>query len=135
MKLTPKQENFAQLYVELGNASEAYRRAYPGSEKWADNTIWPRSSNLLNSSKVHARVEQLQGEAKERNAVTVDSILAELEEARVASLTDGFKQGAVAVSASVAKAKLLGLIVDRKEQKVTAKIEGQVSLMDILDGK
>ena len=26
--MTPKQENFARLYVETGNASEAYRRAY-----------------------------------------------------------------------------------------------------------
>jgi hypothetical protein len=29
-KLTPKQEAFAQKYVELGNASEAYRFAYDG---------------------------------------------------------------------------------------------------------
>ena len=28
MKLTPKQEKFAQVYVETSNASEAYRQAY-----------------------------------------------------------------------------------------------------------
>jgi phage terminase small subunit len=28
MILTPKQEAFAQAYIETGNASEAYRRAY-----------------------------------------------------------------------------------------------------------
>lgn len=26
--LTPKQEKFCQLYIELGNASEAYRQSY-----------------------------------------------------------------------------------------------------------
>ena len=134
MKLTQKQEKFAQLYVELGNASEAYRQAYPGSEKWKDNTIWPRSSNLLNSSKVHARVEQIQAEAKERNAVTVDSILAELEEARVAALGAKFPQSSAAVSASVAKARLCGLIVDKQERKVTSKIKGQITLADLLSG-
>ena len=39
--LTPKQERFAQAYVELGNASEAYRavyEAFPATliPKWAD---------------------------------------------------------------------------------------------------
>jgi len=33
MTLTPKQEKFAQLYVEIGNASEAYRQAYDSKAK------------------------------------------------------------------------------------------------------
>lgn len=132
MKLTQKQENFAQLYVELGNASEAYRRAYPGSKKWKDCAVWSNAANLLR--KVSVRVEQLQAEAKERNAVTVDSILAELEEARVAALGAKFPQSSAAVSASVAKARLCGLIVDKQERKVTSKIKGQITLADLLSG-
>ncbi len=31
MALTTKQEKFCQSYVELGNASEAYRRSYDAS--------------------------------------------------------------------------------------------------------
>lgn len=30
--LTPKQEKFCQLYIELGNASEAYRQSYDCSK-------------------------------------------------------------------------------------------------------
>ena len=33
--MTPKQEKFCQLYVELGNASEAYRQAYDASKMHA----------------------------------------------------------------------------------------------------
>ncbi|EPZ98572.1 terminase small subunit, partial [Glaesserella parasuis] len=36
--LTPKQEKFCQLYIELGNASEAYRQAYDCS-KMSNETI------------------------------------------------------------------------------------------------
>ena len=28
VKLTPKQEKFCQVFIETGNASEAYRQAY-----------------------------------------------------------------------------------------------------------
>jgi len=55
--LTPKQEKFANLYVELGNAAEAYRRAY--SSKAKPETLYPRASNLLASAKVSARVREL----------------------------------------------------------------------------
>ena len=30
--LTPKQEKFCQKYIEMGNASEAYRQAYNASK-------------------------------------------------------------------------------------------------------
>lgn len=45
--LRPKQENFCNYYVECGNQSEAYRRAYPSSLKWKDETVWKRASELL----------------------------------------------------------------------------------------
>ncbi|MGU9998175.1 terminase small subunit, partial [Bordetella avium] len=38
MALTPKQEAFALAYVETGNASEAYRRAY-SAERMKPETV------------------------------------------------------------------------------------------------
>jgi len=46
MGLTPKQEKFANLYVELGNASEAYRQAYDVGVDTKDETIWAKSSAI-----------------------------------------------------------------------------------------
>ena len=78
MGLSIKQENFCNYYIECGNASEAYRRAYPSSENWADKTVWERASVLLKNNKVLARVEELQKELKDRSDVTKDRILQEL---------------------------------------------------------
>jgi hypothetical protein len=45
--LTVKQEHFARTFVETGNASEAYRRAYDVGEDTKPKTIWECASKLL----------------------------------------------------------------------------------------
>lgn len=54
-KLTPKQEAFVLAYLETGNASEAYRRAY-NAKGMADNVIHVKASELLKNGKVAVRV-------------------------------------------------------------------------------
>lgn len=110
-RLTPKQELFAQKYIELGNASEAYRTAYDA--KGTDKTVWEAASRLLADSKVSARVNEWKSYHAARHAVTVDSITTELEEARILAI--GEKQTSAAVSASMGKAKLHGLIVEKNK--------------------
>lgn len=110
-KLTPKQERFAQLYIETGNASEAYRGAYNASRMKAE-TVTRNAHELLRGSNVAARVEELQQRVLKRHDVTVDSLLGELEEARQLAMTTPRAAGA-AVSASMGKAKLKGLAIDR----------------------
>ena len=46
MSLTPKREKFVQAYVETGNASEAYRRAFK-ADKMSDAAIAVEASRLL----------------------------------------------------------------------------------------
>lgn len=58
---------------------------------------------------VIARIAELQNAAKERNMITVDSLLAELEENRQAALTAETPQSSAATAATMGKAKLLGL--------------------------
>ena len=64
MKLTPKQENFARLYVELGSASEAYRRAYDVKD---DKASWIASeaSKTLHDPNVTQRVEAIRERLEE----------------------------------------------------------------------
>ena len=107
-KLTIKQEAFARAYVETGNASEAYRRAY-NAENMKQESIAVRACQLLAHCKVSVMVQQLKDQAAERHAVTVDSLVNELEEARIAALTAESPQSAAAVSATMGKAKLMGL--------------------------
>lgn len=106
--LTPKQEAFCQAYIETGNASEAYRTAY-AADKMKPETVHVKANELLRNGKVTVRVSELQGEIKQRHNVTVDSLLAELEEARQKALSAETPQSSAAVAATMGKAKLVGL--------------------------
>lgn len=108
MNLTPKQEKFCMLYIELGNASEAYRQSYD-AEDMNDNTVHRNAHALLENNKVATRVEQLRNEHKQAHKMTVADLLAELEEARQAALGAENPQSSAAVAATMGKAKLLGL--------------------------
>ncbi len=106
--LTIKQEAFCQAYIETGNASEAYRSAY-AADKMKPESINRKAKELLDNGKIAARVAELKGEIKQRHNVTVDSLLAELEEARQKALSAETPQSSAAVAATMGKAKLVGL--------------------------
>lgn len=114
MALTPKQEAFARAYVETGNASEAYRRAYNVGENTKAETVWRKASELLSDGKVTARVSELQSQAVERTMVTVESLTEKLEEARKHALKDE-KGASAAVSAIMGMAKLHGLLIEKQD--------------------
>lgn len=75
--LTIKQENFCNYYIESGNTSDAYRRAY-SCEKMKDKQVWEESCKLLSSPKVSQRVKELQEEQKNKSDITKERILQEL---------------------------------------------------------
>lgn len=108
MALTPKQEAFALAYVETGNASEAYRRAY-NAGKMKPDSVNRKAKELLDNGKITARVAELQAGHADRHKLTVDDLLRELEEARQAALTAETAQSSAAVAATMGKAKLLGM--------------------------
>ena len=110
--LNPKQEKFCQLYVELGNGSEAYRQAYNSTAK--PESVHVRASELLSDSKVSVRVDEIREALKANHGITLKNILDELEEARTLALETG--TATAAVSASMGKAKLLGFDREKKEQ-------------------
>jgi len=119
--LTVKQEKFCQAYIEKGNASEAYRTAY-AADKMKPEAIHVNACKLLDNAKVALRLKELRGDIQQRHSVTVDSLLAELEEARTAALTSETPQSSAAVAATMAKAKLTGLDKQVIEMKGTFNI-------------
>ena len=127
--LTPKQENFAQRFVELGNASEAYRRSYDAS-RMKPSTVNRKAVELLANGKITARVRELQAAARKRHDVTVDSLTRELDEDR--ALAHTAKQAGAAVSATMGKAKLHGLLTEKREHAVS---EGLATVLKEIDGR
>ena len=69
-KLTPKQRKFAEEYVNTGNASEAYRRAYNVSETTSLDTIKVNSSKLLADTNIILTVKELQKQEAEAFQIT-----------------------------------------------------------------
>lgn len=106
MALTPKQENFCLAYLETGNASEAYRRSYD-AENMKPETINVKACELLQNGKIAERLEELRAPVIAKAQLTVEDLLRELEEAR--KLAIDTEAPAPAVSATMGKAKLLGL--------------------------
>lgn len=113
-KLTVKQEAACQAYVGKckGHKSNSYREAY-NVENMSDEAIHVEASRLFQNPMMALRVMELQEGIADRHAVTVDSLIIELEEARMIAKDNAQSSGAVA--ASMGKAKLSGLLIDRKE--------------------
>lgn len=114
--LTPKQEAFALAYVETGNASEAYRRAY-NAENSSPETVKVEASRLLDNPNVALTVLKMQEAARERTLVTIESLTRELDEDRI--LARELEMPSAAVSAVMGKAKLHGLITDKTKNDTT----------------
>ena len=117
-RLNPRQEKFVREYVKTGNGTKAYAKAgYSASTKpqphGAGGSATNAASRLLASDGVKNAIVAHQLRARTRHDYTVDTILNELEDGR--QLAHATSQPGAAVSASIGKARLLGMIVDRKE--------------------
>lgn len=112
--LTEQQEKFCRVFVETGNASEAYRQSYK-AEKMSANAIGVEASRLLDIPKVTLRLNQLRESHTKRHAITVDTLLEKLNRVYDVAMDTGSDaaprpaQAAAATGAVMAQAKLLGL--------------------------
>ncbi len=64
-KLTPKQEKFALEYMDCGNASEAYRRAYD-CRRMSQKTIGRKAQEVLSNGAITAYLAERQNAAAEK---------------------------------------------------------------------
>lgn len=108
--LTPKQENFCLAYLETGNASEAYRRAYD-AENMKPESINVNASKLLSDAKVVLRIEELRAPIREKAMLTLESHLARLEE--LSRKAEEAEQFGPAITAETNRGKAAGLYTDK----------------------
>src|SRR5262245_23164050 len=111
--LTQKQEMFCLGYIETGNASEAYRRAY-NTANMKDTTIHVRASELLADSKIKERVAELRKAAEENALLSLEGHLKELAEIRDLAKKKG--QLPAAIKAEELRGRLSGLYADIEER-------------------
>ncbi|MDX8492703.1 terminase small subunit [Mesorhizobium sp. VK22B] len=115
-KLNARQERFCLGLAEGLPQSRAYVQAGYAA---CGNAAEVSASQLLRNPKVAARLAELQASAARRSEITVDDLVAELDDMR--KLATACKNPAAGVAAVMGKAKLLGLIVDKAEIEATVR--------------
>lgn len=96
MALTSRQDAFARAVAEGKSQAEAYRIAYPKSERWKDSAVWSAASRLMVDSKVSARVAELRAELAEKSLWSRERSVEILAEIAAAGEKDGDRVRAVA---------------------------------------
>lgn len=87
MRLTVKQERFCDIYLETGNATEAYRQAYDcGNMKY--DTIVRKACELLKNGNITARLEEKRISLTEQSDIRKQDILEELKAIAFSDIAD-----------------------------------------------
>lgn len=73
-KLTIKQNNFCEVYVNTSSPSKAYKAAYDVSPTTQMNVISVKASELLQNGNVKVRIQELKQEVAARNYITRQDI-------------------------------------------------------------
>ena len=112
MNLKQKQEDFCNTYIELGNATEAYRRVY-NTDRMKNDTIQRESCELMKHPKIIARLAELRAPAVEKAQVTLEKHLATLAQLR--DKAEALGQMSAAISAEVSIGKASGFYVEKHQ--------------------
>lgn len=106
--LSFREKLFVLLVAEGKPKNHAYAQAgYKLNPR--QDIVDANAAKLAGKAKVKAALTALALRARARAEVTIDVLLAELEEARQAALTENPKQSMASVQATMGKARLLGL--------------------------
>lgn len=116
--LSEKREKFCLLLVSGKTLIEAYRQSRPAG-MMDSNTASCRARDLLRCPEVLARIAELrrpaERAARRKYQYTLEAALAECDEAMALAMS--LAQPSVMVSAILVKAKLSGLVVEKKEER------------------
>lgn len=115
--LTDKQETFARELFSGKSQIDAYHIAYPKSLDWNISSAYGKASTLAKHAKIVARVEALRAPVAKRHNYGVDTAMDEAMQAF--ELAKEARQVGAMVAAAQLRAKLQGLLVERREIAVT----------------
>ena len=133
-KMTEKQKAFCDYYLETGNATEAYKRAYPSCKK--DGTARTNSSKLLTNANISQYIDKRLKEIESERIAKPEEVLQYLTKVLRGEEKDQFGLDATLQDRTKA-AELLGkryrLFVDQVETDVNATVNSTQKLDSILN--
>lgn len=116
--LTDMQEKFCHEIVKGKSQFAAYQVAYPSSLKWNRSATDHKASLLSGQSKIQNRIEALRAPIIRKT--TYDALAAHYEAGAALLGAMEEKQFGAAVAAVQLRAKIHGLITEKREVKVTS---------------
>jgi terminase small subunit-like protein len=124
-----RHEQFAREYVATGIGAEAYRRAYPKAHPVTTARV--NASRLLTIANIANRTAELRQVLARRADITEEKVLTDYQEAL--DLAKQQQRPREIVSAATAQAKLVGLLVDRKEVEQAVDFDRIANINGILE--
>ena len=124
-----RQERFARELVKGATQRKAYRAAGYRASTLA--TLDANASHLTSNNRVQARYQELAAMAAAKTVVTAETIAEQLDEDRRLAFSEG--QAGAAVAASMAKAKLFGLVVNKSESGQPGDFQAMQTPQDVVD--
>ena len=124
MKLTPKQQAFADYYIQTGNATESYKRAYPSCKK--DDTARANASRLLTNANIVSYVAEKQKELESNRMANMEEVREFWTEAM--RNTDNAMKDRLKASEMIARTS--GAFLDKVEMKTTGEQTITVTITD-----
>jgi phage terminase small subunit len=132
--MTEKQKAFCDYYLELGNATEAYKKAYPSCKK--DGTARTNSSKLLTKTNISQYIGKRLKEIESERIAKPEEVLEYLTKVLRGEEKDQFGLDATLQDRTKA-AELLGkryrLFVDKVESENNVTVDTTSKLDSILD--
>lgn len=119
-----RHERFAQGIAKGKSQHDAYIYAGYAKNQQAKD-VRSNAGTLARKPEVAARIQELQEKQAQRIGVTVDDLIAELDD--MLKLAKRVKHPAAGVGAVLAKGKLLGLIIDKAEVDATVRKPARTS--------
>lgn len=116
-ELSAKQERAVQLYLLYGSKAKAYRDAFDTKAKIEYLPIYAWKE--FDKPHMKRRVKELQERAIYEHLVTKDILAREFDEVRDIAISIEDRNLEAAIKASIAKAKLYGLITDKVQQNIS----------------
>ena len=144
MKLNEKQKAFCDFYIELGNATEAYKKAYKSCK--SDAVARANSSRLLTNDNIKNYIEEKMKQIESDRIAKAEEVLAflsaslrgEVLEEVVSTETDetgGIRpviiKKQISIKDRIKAAELLG----KRYRMWTDKVEANVSQLVIFEGE
>ncbi len=122
-QLNVRQQRFVTEYMRTGIAARAYRLA--GYQNSTRNALDSAASQLLRNIKIKRELKRRKREMLKRSDITIEKLLSDAEDARLLALR--IDQPSAATGAATLQARLVGLLVDRKESGAPGEFAGLTS--------